>query len=105
MDPWSKVDCSRLIREVLMVVEKLPGVNPPSGRVPGQGLLEAPILESWRRQNRGEIVEKGSVLEDFGTRGKYRPKGGQGVASGVQAATRRDHHGGRATRAPGPLVD
>src|SRR4051812_43090541 len=32
MDPWSKVDYSRLIREALMVVEKIPEVNPPSGR-------------------------------------------------------------------------
>src|SRR4051812_29678793 len=68
MDPWSKVDYSRLIREALMVVEKLPEVNPPSGRVPGQGLLAAPILESQRRQNKGEITKKGSVLEGFGTR-------------------------------------
>src|SRR4051812_11284192 len=96
MDPWSKVDYPRLIREASMVVEKLPEVNPPSGRVPGQGLLAAPILESQRRRNRGEIAKKGSVLEGFGGRGKYRPKGGQGVVPGVQ--------GGRATRAPAPLV-
>src|SRR4051812_30833762 len=30
MDPWSKVDYSRLIREALVVVEKLPEVDPPS---------------------------------------------------------------------------
>ena len=36
MDPWSKGDYSRHIREVLMVVEKPPEVNPPSGRVSGQ---------------------------------------------------------------------
>ena len=58
-----------------MVVEKLPEVNPHSGRVPGQGLLAAPILEARRRQNRGEIAKKGSVLEGFVTSGKYRRRG------------------------------
>ena len=69
MDPWSKVVYSRLILETLMVVEKLPEVNPPSGRVPGQGLLAAPILKRRQRQNRGEIAKKGYVLEGFVTRG------------------------------------
>ena len=87
MDPWSKVDYSRLIREAFMVVEKLAEVNPPSGRVPGEGLLAAPILESRRWQNREDFMKKGSVSRVFGNRCKYRPKGGQGVASGVQAAT------------------
>ena len=35
MDPWSKVDYSRRIPEVIMVMEKPPEVNPPSGSVPG----------------------------------------------------------------------
>ena len=69
MDPWSKVDYSRLIREASMVVEKLPEVIPPSGRVPGRSLPMVPILEALRRRNRGEIAKKGSVLEGFGTRG------------------------------------
>src|SRR4051812_4890231 len=55
MDLWSKGDYSRHIREALMVVEKLPEVNPPSGRVPGRRLLVLLILEARRRQNRGEI--------------------------------------------------
>ena len=76
MDSWSKVDYSWLIREALMVVEKLPEINPPSGRVSGQGLLAAPILESQWRQKREEIAKKGSILEGFGKRCKYRPKGG-----------------------------
>ena len=76
MDPWSKVDYSRLIREASMVVEKLPVVVLPSGRVPGRVLLMLPILEALRRWNRGEIVKKGSVLEGFGTRGIYRRRGG-----------------------------
>src|SRR3954469_4244363 len=75
MDPWSKVDYSRLIREASMVVEKLPEVNPPSGRVPGQGLLAAPILEARGRRNRVEITKKGYVLGAFRTRGIYRRRG------------------------------
>ena len=76
MDPWSKGDYSQLIREASMVVEKLPVVVLPSGRVPGRVLLVLPILEARRRQNRDEIAKKGSVLEGLGTRCKYMPKGG-----------------------------
>src|SRR6187399_1099372 len=75
MDPWSKGDYSQLIREASMVVEKLPVVVLPSGRVPERVLLVLPILEARRRRNRDEIAKKGSVLEGFGTRGKYMPKG------------------------------
>ena len=46
MDPWSKGDYSQLIREASMVVEKLPLVILPSGRVPGRVLLVLPILEA-----------------------------------------------------------
>ena len=76
MDPWSKGDYSQLIREASMVVERLPVVILPSGRVPGRVLLVLPILEARRRRNRDEIKKKGSVLEGFGTRCKYMPKGG-----------------------------
>src|SRR4051812_1114666 len=58
MDPWSKVDNSRIIREASMVVEKLPKVHPPSGRVPGQGLLAALILQARQRENKGEIAKR-----------------------------------------------
>src|SRR6187401_416205 len=75
MDPWSKGDYSQLIREASMVVERLPVVILPSGRVPGRVLLVLPILEARRRRNRDEIAKKGSVLEGFGTRCKYMPKG------------------------------
>src|SRR3954465_13800898 len=75
MDPWSKVDYSRFIREASMVVEKLPEVVPPSGRVPGRGLLVLPILEARRWRNRGEIAKKGSVPEGFSSRGINRRKG------------------------------
>src|SRR4051812_11361426 len=75
MDPWSKGDYSRIIREASMVVEKVPVVILPSGRVPGRVLLALPILEARRRRNRDEIAKKGSPLEGFGTSVKYRPKG------------------------------
>src|SRR4051812_44169864 len=75
MDPWSKGDYSRIIREASMVVEKLPVVILPSGRVPGRVLLALPMLEAQRRRNRDEIAKKGSRLEGFGMCVKYRPKG------------------------------
>ena len=76
MDPWSKGDYSRHIREALMVVEKLPEIDPPSGRGPGRGLLMLPILEVLRRRNRGENRDAGFLSRVFGTGSKYRPKGG-----------------------------
>src|SRR3954469_10159767 len=85
MDPWSKVDYSWIIREVTMVVEKLPEVNPPSGSVPRRGLLVLPILEARRWRNRGEIAKKGFVLEGFGTRGIYRRRGEARGGPGPQA--------------------
>src|ERR1041385_6398851 len=75
MDPWSKVDYSRFIREASMVVEKLPEVVPPFGRVPGRGLLVLPILEARRRRNRGEIAKKGSRLGVFASRRIYVRRG------------------------------
>src|SRR3954462_12258045 len=94
MDPWSKGDYSQVIREASMVVERLPVVILSSGRVPRRVLLVLPILEARRRRrNREEFAKKGSVLEGFGTRGKYRPKGGWGVAPGLQAATWHDRRG------------
>src|ERR1041385_6604107 len=83
MDPWSKVDYSRFIREASMVVEKLPEVVPPFGRVPGRGLLVLPILEARRRRNRGEIAKRGSVLEGFRTRGIYRRRGAASAGPGA----------------------
>ena len=55
MDLWSKEDYSRHIPEASMVEEKLPEVDPPSGRVSGRVLTVLPILEARRRRNRGEI--------------------------------------------------
>src|SRR3954465_5586056 len=97
IDPWSKVDYSRFIREASMVVEKLPEVNPPFGRVPRRGLLVLPILEARRRRNIGEIAKKGSVLEGFGTKEINRRRGAAMGAPGVQAASRRGPTLGRAT--------
>src|SRR3954468_2083872 len=82
MDPRSKVDYSWIIREASMVVEKLPEVNPPSGRVPGRGLLVLPILEARRQRNRGEITKKGYVFGGFKRRGKYRRRGQPGGHQG-----------------------
>ena len=86
MDSWSKGDYSRVIREASMVVERLPVVILPSGRVPGRVLLVLPILEARRRRNRDKIAKKCSRLEGFGTRYKYMPKGGIGGASGGPGA-------------------
>src|ERR1041385_7548282 len=86
MDPWSKGDYSWFIREASMVVEKLPEVIPPSGRVPGRGLLVLPILEAQRRRNRGDIAKKGSVLEGFSSRGINRRKGAARGGPGAPGA-------------------
>src|ERR1041385_8110774 len=104
MDPWSKVDYSRFIREASMVVEKLLEVVPPSGRVPGRGLLVLPILEAQRRRNRGEIAKKGSLPGVFVSRGINRRRGQPGGQTGVQEAPWRSPTLGRARRAPGALV-
>src|ERR1041385_2413994 len=69
-----------------MVVEKLPEVVPPSDRVPGRGLMVLPILEALRRQNRGEIAEKGYVLEGFGMREIYRRRGAARGGPGAPGA-------------------
>src|SRR4051812_15599980 len=61
MDPWSKVDYSRHIWEASMAMEGLPELVPPSGRVAGQLLLEAPILK--RRRYREEIGKRTSILD------------------------------------------
>src|SRR4051812_25700778 len=92
MDPWSKVEYSRLIREASMVVEKLLEVNPPSGRVPGRGLLVLLILEAQRRRNRGEIAKKCSVLGGSGTRVIYRRRGAaRGPTRGEGGLPARPH--------------
>src|SRR4051812_25945636 len=78
MDPWSKGDYSRHIREALVVVERLPEINPSSGRVPGRGLLVIPISGSPRRRNRGENRDAGFLFRVSASGSKYRPKGSTG---------------------------
>src|SRR4051812_2813210 len=104
MDPWSKVDYPRLIREASMVVEKLPEVNPPSGRVPGQGLLAAPILEARRWRNRGEIAKRILSSGVSGREVNIGEWGKPGGYQGVQVAPRRSLRWGRGPTASGRLV-
>ena len=88
-----------------MVVEKLPVVILPSGRVPGRVLLVLPILEAaaaaaeqrWDR-------EKKSCSKGYEGPFKYMPKGGIGGASGGLGAPPAQPRGGGAARAPGALV-
>src|ERR1041385_722835 len=104
MDPWSKVDYSRIIRDVFMVAEKLLEVNPPSDRVRGRGLLALPILEARRRRNKDEIAKKGSVFRGFTTRRINRKRGAaRGVTRG-SGALQRDQTIGLARWPPGSLV-
>src|SRR3954469_24584607 len=74
MDPWSKGDYSRHIREASMAMEGLPEVLPPSGRVPGQLLLAAPISKRRRRRYREEFGNKRLILGVSSTGDKYWPR-------------------------------
>src|SRR3954467_11880281 len=109
MDPWSKVDYSRVIREVSMVMEKLPEVDPPSDRVPGQGLLTAPILKRQRRRSREGIRKKGSAPRVFGAREIYRRRGAargatRGPGAPLARPTPRARHQGAWALGGGPLA-
>src|SRR4051812_42904164 len=53
-----------------------PKVIPPSGRVPGQHLVAAPILKRRRRRNREENMRNRSILGVSSAREIYRRKGG-----------------------------
>src|SRR3954465_3914637 len=103
MDPWSKLDYSRHIREASMAMEGLPEVVPPSGRVPGQRLLAAPTLKRRRRDREG-IGKRTSILGVSSARAIYRRRGQSGGPPGSQAPPWRTLPLGRATRAPGALV-
>src|ERR1041385_3443059 len=86
-DPWSKGDYSRHIREASMAMDGLPEGILPSGRVPGQLLLAAPILK-WRRGRYSE--ENGNSRSIFWvsfTGGKYAPKGHREGPRGSQEAS------------------
>src|SRR3954470_15607981 len=93
MDPWSKVDYSRHIRQASMAMEGLPEVNPPSSRVPGQRLLAALILKRRRLRNREGIRKKGSLSKVSSTGGKYRRKGAASRATKGQGAPWPRHQG------------
>src|ERR1043165_1038847 len=82
MDPWSKLDYSWYIREASMAMEGLPEVVPPSGRVSGQLLLEAPILKWQRWRYREENGNKWSILGVSSMGAKYRPRGHRGGHQG-----------------------
>src|SRR4051812_14085715 len=82
MDPWSKVDYSRHIREASMAMEGLPEVNPPSERVPGQRLLAPPILKRRRQRNREEIGKGCLVSKVFGRGVNIGGRGSQGGHQG-----------------------
>src|SRR4051812_5775866 len=79
-----------------MVERRLPEVGPPSGTVPGRGLLVLPISEARRRWNRGEIAKKGSLLEGFSSRRIYRRRGAaRGATRGPCATLARPASGAR----------
>src|SRR4051812_32427880 len=74
MDTWSKGEYSRRIPESIMVMERPPKVNPPSGRVPRQVLPAIPISESRRRWISGRNRVTGNSSRVSGARAKYMPK-------------------------------
>src|ERR1043165_971179 len=92
MDPFSKGDYSRHIREVSMAMEGLPEVVPPSGRVPRQLLLAPPILKRRRRRYREEMGKRTSILGVSSARAIYRrrgaPRGSTGDPGGSLAPPR-----------------
>src|ERR1041385_4424965 len=82
MDPWSKRVYSKHIREASMVMDGLPEGVPPSGRVPGQLLLAAPILKRRRRRYREENGNNRLILGVSSAGTKYRPRGAPTGATG-----------------------
>src|ERR1043165_1193935 len=104
MDPWSKGDYPRHIREASIAMDGLPEGVPPPDRVPGQLLQAAPILKRRRRRYRGEFAEKRSILGVSTPRAKYRRRGCRGDPPGSQEASWRNLGWGRARDPPGILV-
>src|ERR1043165_6103458 len=82
MDPWSKGDYSWHIREVSMAMDGLSEGVPPSGRVPGQLLLAAPILKRRQRRYREKNGNSSSILGVSSAGTKYRPRGAPRGATG-----------------------
>src|SRR4051812_31618620 len=101
MDPWSNGDYSRQIQEALIVVEKPPEINPPSGRVPGQVLLAISILGSRRRRNSGEFRDV-AIFSGFLSRGvNIGGRRARGEPPPPQKASWRGRGWGHATWVPG----
>src|SRR3954467_10868273 len=86
MDPWSKGDYSQHIRKASMAMDGLPEGIPPSGRVPRQLLLEAPILKRRWRRYKDENGNSRSILGVSSAGTKYRPEGAHRVARRVPGA-------------------
>src|ERR1044071_7295519 len=103
MDPWSKGDYLRHIREASMAMDGLPEGVPPSGRVPGQLLQAAPILKRQRQRYRGEFAKVRSILGGSTPRAKYRRRGHRGAPPVCQEGPWRGPGWGRATCPPGWL--
>src|SRR3954471_3155666 len=94
-DPWSNGDYSRHIREASMAMDGLPKGVPPSGRVPGQLLLAAPILKRRRQWYREKNGNSRSILGVSSAGTKYRPKGAPRGAHGSLEGARRGLGWGR----------
>src|SRR3954467_5401430 len=82
MDPWSKGDYSRHIREASMAMDVLPEGVPPSARVSEQLLQAAPILKRRRRRYREEFAKSRSIIGVSTPRAKYRRRGAPRGATG-----------------------
>ena len=86
-----------------MVMEGLPEVVPPSGRVPGHLLLAASILKRRRRWYREENGNRRSILGVSSAGTKHRPKGAPRGATGQPGGCPAPS-GGRARDPSGALV-
>src|SRR3954470_14067879 len=104
MDPWSKGNYSRYIREASMAMDGLPEGVPPPGRVPGKLLQAGPILKRRRRGYIGEFVEKRYILGVSTLSAKYRRRGRRGDPPGSQEASWRGLGWGHTRDPPGLLV-
>src|SRR3954463_7939862 len=88
-----------------MAMDGLPEGVPPSGRVPGQLVLAAPILKRRRQRYREENGNSRSILGVSSAGTKYRPKGAPRGPQGSQEGARRALGWGRARDPSGiPVV-
>src|SRR4051812_14145454 len=87
-----------------MEMEGLPEVVPPSGRVPGQLLLAAPILKRRRWRYTEDMGKSTSILGVSSARAKYRRRGAPRGPPGIQKGPWRALGGTRSGDPPGSLV-